>query len=206
MTREEDRRRAALVLAARRAYRRGLQTGDGGNLSARSTVAGAMLVTGSGTSFGDCEPDDFLTVRLDGTVVGDVGRPTREALMHARIYAERADVGAVVHAHAPYTVALSHRAEKIPRATLHARLKIPAPIVVLDVPSPFVREQDWPLVGELLARDDHPTAFVLRDHGLVTLGPDPVRAEHLAELVEETAQVAFLTALLHPGAAGPIPS
>lgn len=35
-------------------------------------------------------------------------------------------------------------------------------------------------------------AFVLRDHGLVALGRDPIAAEHVAELVEETAMIAFL--------------
>ena len=35
-------------------------------------------------------------------------------------------------------------------------------------------------------------AFLLADHGVVAMGKDPLAAEHTAELVEETAQVAIL--------------
>lgn len=35
-------------------------------------------------------------------------------------------------------------------------------------------------------------AFLLADHGVVAMGKDPLTAEHTAELVEETAQVAIL--------------
>lgn len=48
-------------------------------------------------------------------------------------------------------------------------------------------------VGSVIAAGPSaPLAFVLRDHGLVALGRDPIAAEHVAELVEETAMIAFL--------------
>lgn len=34
--------------------------------------------------------------------------------------------------------------------------------------------------------------FLLVDHGLVAVGKDAINAEHTAELIEETAQVAIL--------------
>ena len=36
------------------------------------------------------------------------------------------------------------------------------------------------------------TYSALADHGVVAMGKDPLAAEHTAELVEETAQVAIL--------------
>ena len=43
---------------------------------------------------------------------------------------------------------------------------------------------------------DHPDlpGFLLVDHGLVAVGKNAVHAEHIAELIEETAQVAILKA------------
>lgn len=35
---------------------------------------------------------------------------------------------------------------------------------------------------------------MLKDHGLVAVGKDAINAEHTAELIEETAQVAILKA------------
>ena len=152
-----------------------------------------MLVTASGCSLGDASPDSFLLADFTGAVVGE-GRPTREALLHGRLYAARPDIGAIVHAHAPHAIAVAHRLDEIPRITWHARLKLASPIPVLDVPSPIVRDEDWPVVAAALDRHPTLTAFVLRDHGVVALGADPLAAEHLAELVEETAQIAHLIA------------
>ena len=40
------------------------------------------------------------------------------------------------------------------------------------------------------------SAFLLADHGIVAMGKGPLEAEHTAELIEETAQVAILDKLV----------
>lgn len=191
----QDEVRELLVRAARRAYRRGIQTGDGGNVSARVGPNGrSMIVTRSGTSLADCEADDFLETDFSGNVLSGRGAPTREAFLHARIYEARPDVNAIVHCHAPYSIVVVARShERIPQPTWHSRMKQPNGFPVIDVHHAAVPPQDWPLVGSVIAAGPSaPMAFVLRDHGLVALGRDPIAAEHVAELVEETAMIAFL--------------
>lgn len=189
-----DQLREALVEASRRACLRGIQSGDGGNVSARCPEGDRMLVTASGRSLGDASPEAFLLTDLAGTVLAGEGRPTREALLHGRLYQARPGLGAIVHVHAPYAIAVAHRHDEVPRVTWHARLKLPGRVPVLDVPSPVVRDEDWPIVAAALHRHPDLSAFVLRDHGVVALGADPLGAENVAELVEETAQIAHLIA------------
>lgn len=184
--------RRSLAAAARRAWERRLQLGNGGNVSARCSVPDHMLVTASGGSLGDCAPESFLVTDFGGTVLEGTGKPTREALMHGRIYALRPDVGAIVHVHSPWAVALSHRAESIARVTLHSQLKLSTDIPIVPVPAAWVRDEDWHLVKAVLGARPDIEAFVLRDHGIVALSSDPLEAEHLAELIEETAQVACI--------------
>lgn len=194
MSEEPEPLRSTLARAARRAYLRGIQTGDGGNVSARCPDGHSMLVSPSGGSLGDSTPASFLRLDFDGKILSGEGTPTREALLHSRIYALRADVNAIVHAHAPYSIAMAHTGDQIERVTWHARAKLPTDIFVVDVPAAAVRMADWIVVEEALL--DHPdtVSFVLRDHGIVAMGSDPIAAEHVAELIEETAQIAYLIA------------
>ena len=58
-----------LVIASKRAYNRGIQTGSGGNVSARIPGTETMLVKASGGSLGDCTPEGFLITDFDGNVI-----------------------------------------------------------------------------------------------------------------------------------------
>jgi len=184
-----------LVLACKRAYHRGIQTGSGGNVSARIPGEDKMIVKASGSSFEDSMIDGFVITDFDGNLLEGDGKPTREALLHGYIYRICPHVGAVVHVHSPYAIGWASTRKKLPRVTWHSKLKICADIPTLNIPSPMVRKEDFPLVKEIF--DQHPDlpAFLLVDHGVVALGKDPINAEHTAELIEETAQVAFLNAL-----------
>src|SRR6185437_2045809 len=91
---------ADIVRVCHRLYDRGLIAGPDGNVSVRLDD-GSILATPSGMSKVDVAPDDLVVVRLDGSVIAGERRPSSELRMHLRIYACRADVHAVVHAHPP---------------------------------------------------------------------------------------------------------
>ena len=78
-----------LVIASKRAYNRGIQTGSGGNVSARIPGTETMLVKASGGSLGDCTLEGFLITDFDGKLIKGNGKPTREALLHGYIYKMR---------------------------------------------------------------------------------------------------------------------
>lgn len=62
----------------------------------------------------------------------------------------------------------------------------------MDVHAAMVRSQDVSMVEKMFEKTPNIQAFLLADHGVVAMGKDPLTAEHTAELVEETAQVAIL--------------
>ena len=185
-----------LVIASKRAYNRGIQTGSGGNVSARIPGSETMLVKASGGSLGDCTPEGFLVTDFDGNLIEGQGKPTREALLHGYIYRLRPDVNAVVHVHSPYAIVWSSSKKNLPLVTWHSKLKNPADYPTLDVHAAMVRPEDVPMVEEMFQKTPDISAFLLADHGVVAMGKDPLAAEHSAEFVEETAQVAILGKLV----------
>jgi L-ribulose-5-phosphate 4-epimerase len=188
----------ALALAAHRAYNRGIQTGSGGNLSARASVPGSMIVKSSGGSFAEVSDRGagLVTTDLYGNLpAGETGKPTREFVLHGLLYRILPELGGVMHCHSPWSIAWAFNHDVLPALTLHVQLKFGCDIPVLNVLSPMVREEDSHMVEALFRGDKKPPAFILRAHGVVALGKDPIEAEHNAELVEETAQVALLKEL-----------
>lgn len=183
-----------LVMASKRAYTRGIQTGSGGNVSARIPGQELMIVKASGGSLGDCTVDSFLITDFDGNLVEGKGKPTREALLHGLLYRICPDVNSVVHTHSPYCIAWASTEKPLTRTTWHARLKICADMPTLNVPAAVVGREYFYLVENLYKENPALPGFLLVDHGLVAVGKSPLMAEHNAELMEETAQVLILKA------------
>ena len=185
-----------LVIASKRAYNRGIQTGSGGNVSARIPGTETMILKASGGSLGDCTPEGFLITDFDGNLIEGQGKPTREALLHGYIYKLRPDIHAVVHVHSPYAIGWSSSKKDLPLVTWHSQLKNPADYPTLDVHAAMVRPEDVWMVEEMFQKVPTISAFLLADHGVVAMGKNPLEAEHVAELVEETAKVAILNKLV----------
>ena len=188
-----------LELAAHRAYSRGIQTGNGGNLSA--AFEGGMIVKSSGGSLADCtrQGEGFVETGLDGEVLTGGGKPTREVFLHGLMYRIAGEtgskVGGVMHCHSPWAITWAFSKKPLPMTTLHMQLKVGCDIPVLDIPSPSVRPEDEEEVRKLFIENPKLPAFILAGHGVVALGKDVLAAEHMAELIEETAQIAVLKGL-----------
>lgn len=184
-----------LTTAAHRAYKRGIQTGSGGNLSEKIPDNKGMIVKSSGGSFIDCteEGGGWICMEYSGKLFpGEAGKPTREWVLH-KVLLENIDrCAAVVHTHSPYVIAWADKHEFLPMVTWHSSLKIGCEIPVFDIPSAVVPELEaWKILDQLTSNEKLP-AVILKGHGLVALGENAVAAEHLAELLEETAQIAIL--------------
>ena len=88
-----------LLACARRAYAIGLQTGNGGNLSARPAGTEQVVIKGSGTSFGECTMDNLVTVNLDGEMIDGPGKPSREIRTHITLAIMAHRMGGVIIQH-----------------------------------------------------------------------------------------------------------
>ena len=182
-----------LLVCARRAYTIGLQTGNGGNLSARAAGTDKVVIKGSGHSFGECTLDNLVTVNLDGEMIDGPGKPSREIKTHLAIYRLRPDVNGIFHSHSPWAIAYAEDVVEIQPLALHAQSKLGViPVLKVDGHADEVVEK---AVETLIKAHADLKAFVQAKHGIFGLAPTITLAEHHAELVEETAQIGWLVEL-----------
>ena len=182
-----------LLACARRAYTIGLQTGNGGNLSARAAGTDTVVIKGSGHSFGECTIDNLVTVNLDGEMIDGPGKPSREIKTHLAIYRLRPDVHGIFHSHSPWAIAYAEDTTEIQPLALHARSKLGViPVLKVDGHADETVEK---AVEALLKAHVDLKAFIQAKHGIFGLAQTITLAEHHAELVEETAQIGWLVEL-----------
>ena len=177
---------------AKRAYDRGLIRGTGGNLSIRISKNQTVLVTPTDISLAEVKPEENILVDLEGEVIDSpLGlMPSKETSFHLRVYRMHRDVQAVVHLHPPYATAYANKGRPLPMVTVSARAKLQqVPNVGCAPPG---SEELCELVAVGLKDYSEARAFLMKEHGILTVGEDLRTAYYLAELVEETAQIAFI--------------
>ncbi len=170
-----------------------------GNISARLDDD-HILATPSGLAKGFLQPDQLITLDMDGNKVGpdteanrDL-RPTSELLMHLECYRQRPDVQGVVHAHPPTAIALT-----IAGVSLRTCV-VPEAIVVLGViPTAAYSTPSGPenrdAIRALIGQHD---AIMLAYHGSLTVGADVWQAYMKLEMLEQTATILHRAAQLGP--------
>jgi len=194
---EERELREELARTAVRAYRRGLVTGPGGNVSARLPGRERVLISPTGLSLDLTTPGNIVKVDMLGNRVdpGFPYRPSRETAFHCAIYQARPDVNAIVHVHPPYATAFSYRNGPLPMVTVTAREAGVKSVPCIDVALSGSVELHR-MVEEVFSADPTIRAILMRAHGIIATGPHLSSAYDAADLVEGTAQIAFLTAAL----------
>src|SRR4030042_43452 len=117
------RLRKELAEYSRRSFNRGLVSGTGGNISVRVPGTDTVLITPTGISLGDIEPEINLLMKIDGAVIENPCglKPSKETAFHLAVYQLRPEAGAVAHLHPPYATAYSNRVERLPMVTVSAQ-------------------------------------------------------------------------------------
>ena len=185
----EARLREQLCEVGRSLFERGLTHGSTGNLSIR--LDDGWLLTPTGSSLGSLLPDRLS--RLDGQgrlLSGDP--PTKEKLLHLKMYAQRPNMGAVIHLHSTYSVAVSLLEDTDPDAALPP-LTAYYVMRIGDLPLvPYYPPGDEQLaeaVGQYAKRNH---ALLLANHGPVVGGTDLLAATDAVEELEATARLHLL--------------
>ena len=186
--------RKELAEFSRRAFNRGLVSGTGGNMSVRIPGTDSVLITPTGISLGDINPEVNLLMNIDGTILENPCdlRPSKETGFHLSVYRLRPDAGAVAHVHPPYATAYSNKMQPLPMATVSA-------IGVLkEVPcieSAIAGSTELcGYVQEGLRKCPTVKVMLMKEHGILALGPDLKTVYYLSDLTEDTAKIAFITA------------
>lgn len=189
-THPDGQTRATLVEELRDAGRhvvaRGLVQASGGNLSARLPGTDRFLVTATGTWLDRLTPEDLCEVTLDGRQVDGARAPSVEWRLHARTYAVRPDVAAVVHLHPQHVLLVDLLGVPVRFTTLDHRYYLGSAGRVPFLPSGSAELAD--AVAE--AARDH-EAVVLAHHGCSTTGGSVEMALRRALNLEEAAAMTY---------------
>jgi L-ribulose-5-phosphate 4-epimerase len=186
MERREGSVRGALIELARRMLAVGLTSGTSGNLSAR--LGDRVLVTPSGVPYADLTEDSIVALDLEGRPAGAGLKPSVDAPIHCAVYRARPELGGFVHTHSPHAVAFAIVGEPIPPLQIEAAGYLGGAVRVMDYLPPAdasVAER----VPEALGAD---RAILVPNHGVYAVGETVDAAFTAAQVVEDSARVAWL--------------
>ena len=144
----------------------------------------AFAVTPSNFDYLQMTADDVCVLSFAGTQLEGNHKPSIESGMHAAVYEGRADVGCVIHTHQVYASALALIDTPIP-ALYDEQVRWLGRSVEIIPYAPsgtgFLKKNIAKMV-----RNNH-NAYILKNHGALSLGPNPERAMHNVLLLEKCA-------------------
>jgi L-fuculose-phosphate aldolase len=130
---------------------------------------------------------DLVACDAKGNVIEGKGAPTSEFSMHQAAYRARPDVHAVIHAHPPTATAFAAASVALDGLMLPEMVVYLGPVALVPYATPGTEDLAERLRPYLA---DH-NAFLLENHGALTLGKDIQQAALRMELVEQNAIVSF---------------
>jgi L-fuculose-phosphate aldolase len=174
--------RAAIVSTARAMNALALNRGTSGNVSAR--CGAGFLVTPSALPYDRMTSEELVAMTLDGAVVSGARAPSTEWPFHRGIYRARPDVGAVVHAHPPFSTTLACLHRSIP--PFHYMIAAAGGRDIRCAPyATFGTEE---LAGNAVRALEGRNACLLAHHGMIAVGANVESALALAVEVEALAE------------------
>jgi ribulose-5-phosphate 4-epimerase/fuculose-1-phosphate aldolase len=182
--------RRTVVDYAQRMYAEHLCGATFGNVSTR--VGGerdVIAVTPTARPYDALTPEDVCIVELDGAQLDGPWRPTTELPLHAAIYAERPEVGAIMHTHSPAATTMAVLGWRLP-AILSGLVRAVGGDVQM---APYARPGTAQLAASVRGALRHRRACFLAHHGLLAVGADCGDAM-LAASATEVAARAYLDA------------
>lgn len=180
-----------LVQVCRKVYENKFVSAFDGNISVRKSPS-TFLITRSGVCKGEVTSDDILEIDPDGKIVRGSGRVSAENKLHLYVYSKRPEVNAVVHCHPIYASAFAVFGEGLTKHILPEVILTLGKVPLCDYAAPSTDN----LTKTLEPYINYSWAFLLRNHGAVTIGKDLNDAYYKMEKLERTAQIIFLARIL----------
>lgn len=171
----------------RRIYNNGFVAANDGNISVKVND-NEFYCTPTGVSKGFMTPD--MIIRIDGTGKKIEGKlnPSSEIKMHLRVYRERPDVNAVVHAHPPTATAFTVAGLPMDKYILPEAVLVLGDVPTCDYGTPSTEEIPDSLMPFIQNHD----AFLLKNHGALTVGNTLTKAFFVMEEVEFNAKISAI--------------
>ena len=175
-----------LISVCHKVYEKRFVSANDGNISV-ITSENTILITRSGICKGDITEKDILEFDFNGKHLKGEGKITTEFKLHLYAYSKRKEVNAVVHCHPVYATAFSLLGEEL--------VKHYFPEVILTLGKVHLCKYATPSTKDLpLSLDPHIDcgwAFLLQNHGALTLGKNLDDAYYKMEKLEHSAETIF---------------
>ncbi len=176
-----------LIETGRLLYEKGMLAGSDGNLSAKIDE-NRLLISRSGVAKGRLKSGDFVEIDFDGKQISEGGKPSTEAAMHLTVYKNRSDICCCLHSHPPYATSFAVAGIELDRNILPE-----VAVFVGDIPLLEYSPPGTGAISEAIAPFlDKNDAFLLKNHGLLTIGKSIEEAFFKHETVEHFAKILWM--------------
>ena len=168
-----------------------------GNFSVRVPGTDTILLTAT-SSFDNLQPENLALLDLDGKLIeGDINPSNAEIVhMHAIVYKERPETGAVVHTHSTYATSFALASRSIGcsyEALVRQDMTDGIPLAKYG---PRGSGESVRNIAAALSGAKNTKAVLLENHGAKAFGADPAAAARANLIVEEAAQMAIFAEVL----------
>jgi L-fuculose-phosphate aldolase len=183
--------RAEIVDACHRLEAGDLVAGASGNVSVRLPPADGrelLAITPSQIPYRILRPEQILVVDLEGKLVDGDGRPSSEMRTHLAAYRARPDVGAVIHSHSVYAMALAVANQGIPALIDEQVVTLGGEVRVAE----YGMSASHDLANNAMEAMGERQAVLLRNHGALGVGRDLEEVLAVVALLERIAKTYLL--------------
>jgi L-fuculose-phosphate aldolase len=182
-----------VVLACRIIARFGQEDLTLGHASVRGPDGRTVYIKRKGKALRDVRSEDVIDIALDDPDGYLTPGAHLETIMHLETYLARPDVGAVIHTHPMYSIALGATVGGLELLS-HDGLLFPDGVPVFDGTAGLVTTpQDGQGVARALGSG---RAVLLRNHGILAAGEDVSWAVLTALTLERAARIQFIARTL----------
>ena len=172
----------------KRIYNRGMVAANDGNISVK-IGDNEYLCTPTGVSKGFMTPEYICKIDGEGNVLQANGnfRPSSEIKMHLRVYQQRPDVKAVVHAHPIYATSFAIAGIPLTQPIMPEAVIALGCVPIAEYGTPSTDEIPDAVEKHLPYYD----AVLLESHGALTFSDSLLAAYHKMESLEFYAELLF---------------
>ena len=176
-----------IIGVCKRIYARGYVASNDGNVSVRVSED-RVVTTPTGMSKGFLTEEQLVLCDMEGEKLSGDLSPSSEVKMHIMVYQEREDVNAVVHAHPVTATGFAVAGMPLAQCVLPEVVITLGEIPIAEYGTPSTEEIPNSIRQYIQDYD----AFLLENHGALTIGPDVINAYHKMETLEHFAQITLV--------------
>jgi len=180
-----------LIEICHKVYKNEFVSAYDGNISCRISN-NEFLITRSTVCKGDVQEKDILKINSDGELLEGEGKLSTETRLHLFIYSKRKEINSVVHCHPVYATAFAVNGigfdeHYFPEIVLTmgkvplCKYGTPSTIELTESLEPFI---------------NYSLAFLLQNHGAVTIGKSMDEAYFRMEKLEHTAKTLTIAKII----------